>query len=196
MQYSVHYPNVGFSMSELNSGPSRPASSSQSLSQQASVKELAHIYQNHKDQVYTLALRLCGNTSDAEDILQEVFLRVYKSIHQFRGDSALSTWLYRLTVNATRSFIKKQQRLSQKPELPEQVLDASKLPGDPVMRRHLLKALSQLPQGYREVLVLHDIQGLLHEEIAEILNIRKGTSKSQLHKARNRMRTLLKGMRP
>ncbi|HAA54981.1 MAG TPA: RNA polymerase subunit sigma-24 [Myxococcales bacterium] len=152
---------------------------------------LGELYAQHKDLVYNTALRLCREQSDAEDILQEVFIRVAKGIRTFRGDAAFSTWLYRLTINATRTYLKKRASAAREiPVVAEEFVPARE--PDPLARDRLLEALSQLPQGYREILVLHDVRGLRHAEIAEILGIQKGTSKSQLSKARNRMRELLK----
>ena len=159
------------------------------------------LFQMYKDRVYRLCLRLCGDEADAADLLQDVFLRVHRGIHTFRGDAAFSTWLIRLAVNTTRSFLSRQGRrktisLQEEEGTQQKEPSHTTAPRDPWMRKRLLEALEQLPQKYREVLVLHDIEELTHVEIAEILGIQKGTSKSQLHKARKKMRGLLQEARP
>jgi RNA polymerase sigma-70 factor (ECF subfamily) len=130
--------------------------------------------------------------SDAEEVAQEVFVRVYRGLAAFRGDSALSTWVYRLTVNAALSHLARRGRRN---EVGDDGL--AELPAAPATERdsalaaRIEAALAQLPPGYRAILVLHDVEGLSHEECAAILECRIGTCKSQLHKARARMRELL-----
>jgi len=151
------------------------------------------IYHRYKKRVYGLALRIVGPV-DAEEVAQEAFIRIFRGLPKFRGDAALSTWIYRLAVNAALSHV---SRSKSRLHVDEEVLDA--LPaapiaeGDPNVRLRLEQALHQLPTGYRTVLVLHDVEGLEHEEIASVLGCSIGTSKSQLHKARAKMRDLLGG---
>ncbi|HEU4730468.1 MAG TPA: sigma-70 family RNA polymerase sigma factor [Kofleriaceae bacterium] len=149
------------------------------------------LYHQYKRRVFGMAHRIVG-TSDAEEVAQEVFVRVFRGLATFRGDSALSTWIYRLTVNAALSHLARRGRRHEVGD--EGLID---LPAPPVAERdsalaaRIEAALAQLPAGYRAILVLHDVEGLSHEECAAILECRIGTCKSQLHKARARMRDLL-----
>jgi len=149
------------------------------------------LYHQYKRRVFGMAHRIVG-TSDAEEVAQEVFVRVFRGLATFRGDSALSTWIYRLTVNAALSHLARRGR---RHEVGDDGL--TELPAPPITERdsalaaRIEAALAQLPPGYRAILVLHDVEGLSHEECATILECRIGTCKSQLHKARARMRELL-----
>jgi RNA polymerase sigma-70 factor, ECF subfamily len=148
------------------------------------------LYHRFKRRVYALAVRIVGPV-DAEEVAQEAFIRIFRGLTKFRGDAALATWIYRLAVNAALSHVTRRPRH----EGDEEAL--AKLPApevsdtDPSLSQRLERALAHLPAGYRAVLVLHDIHGMNHEEVAEILGCQVGTSKSQLHKARARMRELL-----
>jgi RNA polymerase sigma-70 factor (ECF subfamily) len=157
------------------------------------------IYRAHARKVYSLCLRMLGNPTEAEDVTQDVFVKLYRKIGTFQGDAALSTWLYRLTVNTVLMHLRRQQRKQK--EQPMEGDSLQSLAEDRSLNRRaevslidriaLERAIAQLPTGYRAVLVLHDVEGYEHEEIARMLGIRVGTSKSQLHKARLKMRKLL-----
>jgi RNA polymerase sigma-70 factor (ECF subfamily) len=155
------------------------------------------LYQQHHRRVYSLCLRMLGSASKSEDMTQEVFLQVYRKIGSFRGDSAFTTWLHRLTVNQVLMYFRKRGvRLEQTSEEGDftNVVDTplqSTRRISMVERLALDKAITQLPPGYRTVFVLHDVEGYEHEEISDMLNVSIGTSKSQLHKARMRLRELL-----
>jgi RNA polymerase sigma-70 factor (ECF subfamily) len=154
-------------------------------------RAMERLYHQYKRRVFGMAHRIVG-ASDSEEVAQEVFVRVFRGLASFRGDSALSTWIYRLTVNASLSHLARRGR---RQEVGDDGL--GDLPAPPVAARdsalaaRLEAALAQLPAGYRAILVLHDVEGLSHEESAAILECRVGTCKSQLHKARARMRELL-----
>jgi RNA polymerase sigma-70 factor (ECF subfamily) len=154
-------------------------------------RAMERLYHQYKRRVFGMAHRIVG-PSDAEEVAQEVFVRVFRGLAAFRGDSALSTWIYRLTVNASLSHLAKRGR---RQEVGDDGL--TELPAPPVAERdsalasRIEAALAQLPAGYRAILVLHDVEGLSHEECSAILECRVGTCKSQLHKARARMRELL-----
>jgi RNA polymerase sigma-70 factor (ECF subfamily) len=152
-------------------------------------------YERYRRRVFSLIARIVG-AQDAEELAQEVFLRAFKALPKFRGDAQLSTWMYRLAVNAALSHATRGQARARR-DLGEDALlalPAEDAPAtDPKLRARLERALVALPAGYRAVLVLHDVEGLQHEEIAQILGCRVGTSKSQLHKARAKMRELLGG---
>jgi RNA polymerase sigma-70 factor (ECF subfamily) len=156
------------------------------------------LYERHHRRVYSLCLRMTQNTAEAEDLAQEVFIQLFRKIGSFRGESAFTTWLHRLTVNQVlMHFRKKGVRLEQTTddgETPVQVVRGTENPGSmPVVDRIALdKAISQLPPGYRTVFLLHDVEGHEHEEIARMLGCSVGTSKSQLHKARMKLRGLLR----
>jgi RNA polymerase sigma-70 factor (ECF subfamily) len=150
-------------------------------------------YQRYVGRVRTLVTRIVG-PGETDELTQEVFVKALRGIHGFRGESQLGTWIYRLAVNAALSYATREQG-RQRRQLGDDMLQLlpaeSQQHSDPFLRSRLEAALSALPAGYRAVLVLHDIEGLQHEEIAQILGVRVGTSKSQLHKARARMRELL-----
>ena len=150
-------------------------------------------YERYRRRVFALIARIVGS-QDAEELSQEVFLRAFRGLDKFRGDAQLSTWMYRLAVNAALSHATRTQaraKRSVSDEMLEEVAAPSGEGTDPRLRERLQSAMEALPAGYRAVLVLHDVEGLQHEEIAEILGCRVGTSKSQLHKARAKMRELL-----
>ena len=149
------------------------------------------LYHQFKRRVFGMAHRIVG-PMDAEEVAQEVFVRVFRGLANFRGDSQLSTWIYRLTVNAALSHLARRGRRQEVsdeniPDMPA----APEVERDPGLAARIEACLQQLPPGYRAILVLHDVEGLSHEECAAILECRVGTCKSQLHKARGRMRELL-----
>lgn len=155
------------------------------------------LYEQHHRRVYSLCLRMLGNATQAEDLTQEVFLQVYKKIGGFRGDSAFTTWLHRLTVNQVLMHFR---RRGVKLEHTSEEGDFTNVVETPLQSTRrismidklaLEKAISELPNGYRTVFVLHDVEGYEHGEISDRLDISIGTSKSQLHKARMRLRQLL-----
>lgn len=156
------------------------------------------LYERHNRRVYSLCLRMTQNVAEAEDLAQEAFIQLFRKIGSFRGDSAFTTWLHRLTVNQVLMHFRKRsvklERTTEDGETPVQVVRGTENPNAmPVLDRIALdRALAQLPPGYRTVFVLHDIEGHEHEEIARMLGVAVGTSKSQLHKARLKLRKLLK----
>jgi RNA polymerase sigma-70 factor (ECF subfamily) len=155
------------------------------------------IYRTHAGRLYSVACRVLGNPTDAEDLLQEIFLAAHRKLETFRGESALGTWLYRLAMNLCLDHLRSRAtRSGQVTDAldDEHGLDDSgsrRLAERTVARMDLERAMAQLPEGCRTAFVLHDVEGLEHREIAEILGIAEGTSKSQVHKARMRLRTML-----
>jgi len=160
------------------------------------------LYDRHKRRVYSLCLRMTSNTAEAEDLTQEAFLQLYRKIGTFRGESAFSTWLHRLSVNVVLMHLRKKS-------LPVVSLEETTQPGEDdtpkkdfgaedmalagsIDRLQLQKAVDDLPPGYRTIFVLHDVEGYEHNEIADIVGCSIGNSKSQLHKARMKLRDLLK----
>lgn len=156
------------------------------------------IYRRHHRRVYSICLRMLQNTSEAEDLTQDVFIQLYRKIGSFRGDSAFTTWLHRMTVNQVLMHFRKRtvkfEKTTEEGETPDQIVSGT---GNPhkmqiVDKIALDNAIEQLPTGYKNVFVLHDVEGFEHEEVARILGCSVGTSKSQLHKARLKLQKLLK----
>jgi RNA polymerase sigma-70 factor (ECF subfamily) len=162
----------------------------------------AHLYSLHKRRIYSLCLRMVGNVAEAEDLTQEAFLQLHRKIGTFRGDSAFSTWLHRLSINVVLMHLRKKG-------LPLMSLDEAMEPsyddgpgrsfGAPdlsltgsIDRLALERAVAALPAGYRLIFVLHDVEGFEHNEIAAMLDCSVGNSKSQLHKARLKLRDALR----
>jgi RNA polymerase sigma-70 factor (ECF subfamily) len=164
------------------------------------------LFHKHKQHVYSLCLRMIGNAAEAEELTQEAFLQVFRKIHTFRGDSAFSTWLHRLSVNVVLMRLRKKTVS----EIPMEDTAREEEPDEPprqfgapdlalmgtVDRLHLERAVAQLAPGYRRIFLLHDVQGYQHHEIAALLSVSTGNSKSQLHKARMRLRELLQKTGP
>lgn len=162
------------------------------------------LYNLHKRRVYSLCLRMTANTAEAEDLTQEAFLQLFRKIGTFRGESAFSTWLHRMAVNVVLMRLRKkglpvvplEDTMEGEEEAPK------KEPGalDPALagsidRLELGRAIESLPPGYRTIFVLHDVEGYEHNEIAGLVGCSIGNSKSQLHKARMKLRDLLKTSR-
>jgi RNA polymerase sigma-70 factor, ECF subfamily len=161
------------------------------------------LYDKHKRRVYSLCLRMTSNTAEAEDLTQEAFLQLYRKIATFRGESAFSTWLHRLSVNVVLMHLRKknlpvvsleettqgsgEEDTSRKDFGAEDISLAGSID-----RLQLQRAVDDLPPGYRTIFVLHDVEGYEHNEIAQIVGCSIGNSKSQLHKARMKLRDLLK----
>ncbi|HXH69684.1 MAG TPA: RNA polymerase sigma factor [Pyrinomonadaceae bacterium] len=160
------------------------------------------IYQRHHRRVYSICLRMLQNATEAEDLTQDVFIQLYRKIGSFRGDSAFTTWLHRLTVNQVLMHFRKRnvkfEKTTEEGETPVQVVGGTENPRKmPVVDKIAIEnAIAQLPNGYRNVFVLHDVEGYEHEEVAKILGCSVGTSKSQLHKARLKLRKLLQKKAP
>lgn len=155
-----------------------------------------HIYRMHVGRVYSICARMSGDRSVAEELTQDVFVRAWQKLGLFRGESAFSTWLHRLAVNVVLSARKAQrarQRWSHEDAqedggIPDRLASSSH---SPAVAMDLETAIAQLPRGARQVFVLHDIEGYKHEEIAAMLGITVGGSKSQLHRARLLLREAL-----
>jgi RNA polymerase sigma-70 factor, ECF subfamily len=156
------------------------------------------LYKRHHRRVYSVCLRMLQNTSEAEDLTQDVFIQLYRKIGSFRGDSAFTTWLHRMTVNQVLMHFRKRtvkfEKTTEEGETPDQVVTGTANPERMriVDKIALDNAIEQLPTGYKNVFVLHDVEGFEHEEVARILGCSVGTSKSQLHKARLKLQKLLK----
>ncbi|HVU48431.1 MAG TPA: RNA polymerase sigma factor [Terracidiphilus sp.] len=166
----------------------------------------AQLYALHKRRIYSLCLRMVGNVAEAEDLTQEAFLQLHRKISTFRGDSAFSTWLHRLAINVVLMQLRKKglslisldEAMEPAPEdgpgrsfgAPDLTLSGA------IDRLALERAVSDLPAGYRLIFILHDVEGFEHNEIATMLDCSIGNSKSQLHKARLKLREALRTTAP
>lgn len=177
-----------------------PDATDHELTQKSSKGNIAAfelLYERYHRRTFSLCLRMTKNKTEAEDLTQEVFIQLFRKSGSFRGDSAFSTWLHRMTVNQVLMHFRKRsvknEKTSHDGEIPEQTVPGTKNQDRmPVLDRIALKrAVAQLPPGYRNVFTLHDVEGYEHTEVARILGISVGTSKSQLHKARLKLRGLL-----
>ena len=176
------------------------AMSDYDLSQASSkgdMEAFEEVYNRHHRRVYAICLRMLKNPNEAEDLTQDVFIQLHRKIGSFRGDSAFTTWLHRLTVNQVLMHFRKRtvkfEKTTDEGDTPVQIVKGSEKPSRmPVVDKIALEnAIKELPNGYRNVFLLHDVEGFEHEEVARILGCSVGTSKSQLHKARLKLRKLL-----
>jgi len=170
--------------------------------QQGDAAAFERIYRLHSKRVYALCLRMVRDAAQAEDLTQEAFLHLFRKIHTFRGDSAFSTWLHRLCVNIVLMRLRKKSLIGGSLDQLTDTDDETGSPGQQIGERdlrlsgtldriRLQRAINQLAPGYKAMFLLHDVEGYEHEEIAAMLGCTVGNSKSQLHKARLRLRELL-----
>jgi RNA polymerase sigma-70 factor (ECF subfamily) len=173
------------------------------LAQRGNAAAFEDLYRTHSPRVFALCLRMVRDPAEAEDLTQEAFLQVYRKIQTFRGESSFSTWLHRVTVNIVLMRLRRKKRSEVSLEENSEGNDEATSPGKEfggtdlrltgsIDRINLQRAIEQLPAGFKSIFILHDVQGYKHEEIGEILGCSSGNSKSQLHKARMRLRALLK----
>lgn len=173
--------------------------------QQGDADAFASLFHTHKARIYSVCLRMTNNTAEAEDLTQDAFMQVFRKLATFRGDSALSTWLYRIAVNTVLMHFRKKalrqisldEPYNQDAKLVRREYGSKddRLTGS-VDRIALARAIRELPDGYRTIFLLHEVEGYEHQEIAELLDCSVGNSKSQLHKAKLRIRELLGHGRP
>jgi RNA polymerase sigma-70 factor, ECF subfamily len=191
-------------LSSVENRASRTPSDLIERAQHGDEEAFAALFEAHKRRVYSLCLRMTGDTAEAEDLSQEAFLQLFRKISTFRGESAFSTWLHRMVVNVVLMHLRKKglQQVSldevdnsQDEPVKREYGDDDKRLLHSIDRITLSRAIAALPPGYRAVLVLHDIEGYEHNEIAQILNCSVGNSKSQLHKARLKLREVLRSQR-
>jgi len=169
--------------------------------QEGDADAFAALFHAHKARIYSVCLRMTNNAAEAEDLTQDAFLQVFRKIATFRGDSAFSTWLHRIAVNTVLMHFRKKSLTQVSLDEPYSNSDGAKVRREYgakdnhltgcVDRVALNKAIKDLPQGYRTIFVLHEVEGYEHQEIAEMLGCSVGNSKSQLHKAKLRIRELL-----
>ena len=167
------------------------------LASEGDARAIRTLYDRFAPRVYAVVRRIAGDDDVAQDYAQEAWIRAIRALPTFRGDARFSTWLHRIAVNAALQAVRKS-RTRLKRELPTTVeeghdhdLAVPPKHGDAFLQRRLAGALDELPEGMRRVLILHDVEGYTHEEIGEVLGVTSGTSKSQLSKARAKMREML-----
>lgn len=163
--------------------------------QSGDVSAFDRLYHEHVGRVHALCLRMSGSTAEAERLTQDVFVRMWQQLPSFRGESAFSSWLHRIAVNTVLQDRRSNGRRSARVETVDDVDDVPSRhdhQGDPELRLDLERAIAALPDGARIVLVLHDIEGYTHDEIAELCGIAAGTARAQLHRARRLLRKSLK----
>jgi len=169
------------------------------LAQEGDAAAFERIFRSYSRRVFALCLRMVRNQTDAEDLTQEAFLQLFRKIHTFRGESVFSTWLYRVSANVVLMRLRKKGLMEIPLENGQEEEDSIRKEfgaPDPVLsgaidRMNLDRAIGELPPGYRNAFMLHDVEGYEHHEIAQILGCSIGNSKSQLHKARMQLRNLL-----
>ena len=195
-------PEHGLGELKPNSPDSSPLSVTIRLAQQGDAGAFEAIYQQHCRRVYALCLRMLRDPIEAEDLVQDVFVLLFRKIHTFRGESAFSTWLHRLAANLVLMRLRKKSPPTVSIEAAADLDDEISSPAVDIGTRDLLlegaidrvtldRCIERLPPGYRAIFVLHDVQGYQHKEISETLGRSIGVSKSQLHKARMRLRQML-----
>jgi RNA polymerase sigma-70 factor (ECF subfamily) len=150
------------------------------------------LYEQHVDRVYRLAYRLAGSDDLAQDFTQDTFVRAFERLKDFRGDSSLSTWLHAIAVSVSLNGLRKVARFRKREA---DLTEATSMPvarvAEPDLKLRMARAVDALPDGYRTVFVMHDIEGYTHEEIGTALGIEAGTSKAQLSRARAKLRQAL-----
>lgn len=152
------------------------------------------LYDAHVDRIYRLAYRFAGSDDLARDFTQDTFIRAFSRLHDFRGESAFSTWLHQVGVSVMLNGMKKIKKLRNSEVALEYAaaVGATRREAEPDLKRRLAAAIDALPDGYRMVFLMHDAEGYTHVEIAEALGIQPGTSKAQLSRAREKLRVALR----
>jgi len=187
--------------SDFSEVPETAETKAVEAAKQGSAEAFEFLYHAHKRRIYSLCLRMTGNQAEAEDLTQEAFLQVFRKIGTFRGEAAFSTWMHRLAVNLVLMRLRKKGVSTLSLEEPVESDSGESRKRDvgapdialigSVDRVTLERAMQALPAGYRKIFYLHDVEGYEHQEIAELIGCSVGNSKSQLHKARMKLRDLL-----
>jgi RNA polymerase sigma-70 factor (ECF subfamily) len=188
-------------VAETSESGSDPQANLVGRAKEGDEQAFAALFDQHKRRVYSLCLRMTGNVVEAEDLLQDAFIQVFRKLETFRGDATFSTWLYRVVVNTVLMKLRRRRHMREV-SLDEPVrLESSLVPRDigrsdlelmgTIDRIALERAIQELPKGCRTIFMLHEMEGYEHHEIARLLRCSVGNSKSQLHKARLKMRELL-----
>jgi RNA polymerase sigma-70 factor, ECF subfamily len=151
------------------------------------------LYDAHVDRVFRLVYRMAGDLDRAQDYTQETFIRGFQRLGDFRGEAALSTWLGSIAISVTLNGLRKVRRLNEREVAPDDMVPLGRVSreAEPDLKARLTQAIDDLPDGYRVVFLMHDVEGYTHEEIASSLGVHPGTSKAQLFRARARLREAL-----
>lgn len=151
------------------------------------------LYDAHVDRVFRLVYRMAGDLDRAQDWVQETFIRAFRKLGEFRGDSALSTWLCAIAMSVSLNGLRKVRRAREREVALDDALPVGFTPreAEPDLKARLAAAIDDLPEGYRAVFVMHDVEGFTHEEIGRVLGVQPGTSKAQLFRARAKLRHAL-----
>ena len=166
--------------------------------QTGDVEAYERLYKQHSARIYSLTTRMAGSADEGEDLLQEIFLQAHRKLGGFKGDASVGTWLYRLALNHCLDFVRSRRARNTRvtDSLDNEGSFEPVAPRDtPIARIDLERAIASLPEGCREAFVLHDVEGLDHDEVGAMLGIAEGTSKSQVFKARMKLRTILRSTR-
>jgi len=165
------------------------------LFQAGDIDAFEAFYREQSPRIFSLACRMAGSTEDGEDLLQEIFLQAYRKRAGFKGESSIGTWLYRLALNHCLDYVRSRRaKMAKVTETldGEASFEPTARRDTPIARLDLERALERLPDGCREAFVLHDVEGYDHKEVGRLLGIAEGTSKSQVFKARLKLRGLLR----
>jgi RNA polymerase sigma-70 factor (ECF subfamily) len=153
------------------------------------------LYEAHVDRVFRLAFRMSGREDLAQDFTQDAFIRAFERLHEFRGDAAFSTWLHTIAVSVTLNGMRRvktqRERETELDGMVAELPGAGRREAEPDLKRRMAAAIDALPEGYRTVFLMHDVEGYTHEEIGAALGVQPGTSKAQLSRARAKLRETL-----
>jgi RNA polymerase sigma-70 factor (ECF subfamily) len=164
------------------------------LAADGDARAIRALYDRYSPRVYAVVRRIAADDDLAQDYAQEAWIRAIRALPTFRGDARFSTWLHRIAVNAALQSLRKLDARSKRETPVSEDVPVAPEHADSLLQKRLQRALDQLPEGMRQVLILHDVEGYTHEEIGDVLGVTSGTSKSQLFKARAKMRSLLSGL--
>lgn len=164
------------------------------LAAEGDARAIRALYDRYAPRVYAVVRRIAGDEDLAQDYAQEAWIRAIRALPTFRGDSRFSTWLHRIAVNAALQALRKQETRKKRETPVKADIAIAPRARDSLLQKRLEHALDGLPEGMRRVLILHDVEGYTHEEIGDVLGVTAGTSKSQLFKARAKMRAMLAGL--
>jgi RNA polymerase sigma-70 factor, ECF subfamily len=185
-----------FPSKELTGQPEPSEAELVARCQAGDVDAFETLYRSHAARIYALASRMAGSADEGEDLLQEIFLQAFRKLGSFNGDAAVGTWLYRLALNHCLDFVRsKRAKMGKVTDTldAETSIEPSARRDTPIARIDLERAMERLPPGCREAFVLHDVEGFDHKEVGRMLGIAEGTSKSQVFKARLKLRAFLRG---
>ncbi len=164
------------------------------LAADGDARAIRTLYDRYAPRVYAVVRRIAADDDAAQDYAQEAWIRAIRALPTFRGDARFSTWLHRIAVNAALQSLRKADARNRREQDPVEDVPVGPRHADTLLQKRLEDALGTLPEGMREVLILHDVEGYTHEEIGDVLGVTSGTSKSQLFKALAKMRALLSGL--